>query len=114
MPTIAPVAAGAIAHYFSWRLVQHALGIMGLIGLVPIFFWVPETLDPDLLRTKQKGGEKQLGWVWLNPFSGLSLLRSPNIVIVVSTTVYFRDAVYASCLLVLRLPLWYRPLVLLA
>lgn len=94
MPIIAPIAGGMIAHYFSWRVLQHMLGVMGFVGLVPIIFLLPETLDPDLLRTKQKGGEQQSGWVWLNPFSSLTLLRSPNILAMVSTTNLLKDVVY--------------------
>ena len=83
-PAIAPIAGGTASHYLSWRILQHALGVMGAVGLVLIAFFLPETLDPALLRTRRKGGEKRTGFVWLNPFGGLWLLRSPNVFAVVS------------------------------
>lgn len=58
---------------------------MGVVGVLFIAFLLPETLDTDLLRTKRKGEEKRTGWVWLNPLRGLALLRSPNILAVVSS-----------------------------
>lgn len=83
-PALAPVAGGAASHYLSWRFLQYALGVMGVVGLVLVILILPETLDPDLLHTRKQGGEKKAGWVWLNPFNSLTLLRSPNVFAVVS------------------------------
>lgn len=93
-PAIAPIAGGAASHYLSWRWLQHALGVMGVAGFVLIIFFLPETLDPEILRTRRDGGQKTC-WVWLNPFSGLALLRSPNVlaVTVACTLVLLTDYV---------------------
>ncbi|CDO72082.1 hypothetical protein BN946_scf184962.g25 [Trametes cinnabarina] len=89
-PAVAPVAGGIATHYATWRAAQWAIFIMGLVPYIPIVFWLPETLDPEVARTKfleASGGKEGRRFVWLNPFKSLALLRSPNILITVSDPV---------------------------
>ncbi|KAI0373119.1 MFS general substrate transporter [Pilatotrama ljubarskyi] len=80
-PAIAPLCGGIATHYFSWRLAQWALFVMGLFAFVPVALWLPETLDPQKLR-RWGATEEHRKPVFLNPFKSLGLLRSPNILIV--------------------------------
>ncbi len=91
--------AGIATHYSSWRMLQWGFLIYGLTLLISLALWLPETSHPGSL-----GFEKTLNdqnqyqnpeepqctlsrrkwrWVWLNPFSSLGLLRSPNLMLVV-------------------------------
>ncbi|KAI0628836.1 MFS general substrate transporter [Trametes polyzona] len=79
-PAIAPLCGGIATHYFSWRHAQWGLFIMGLCALVPVYLWLPETLDPERLRT-WGATEEHKKPIFLNPFKSLALLRSPNILI---------------------------------
>ncbi|KAI0781543.1 MFS general substrate transporter [Trametes elegans] len=79
-PAIAPLCGGVASHYFSWRHAQWALFVMGLFALVPVFLWLPETLDPEKLR-RWGATEEHKKPVFLNPFKSLALLRSPNILV---------------------------------
>lgn len=86
-PALAPVAGGFAAHYASWRIMQHALGIAGLLMFVSMYLWFPETSHPgstglekqQLAITSEQ--RKKLGGtvVLLNPLSCLKLMRSPNL-----------------------------------
>ncbi|KAI8974223.1 MFS general substrate transporter [Trametes punicea] len=80
-PAIAPLCGGFATHYFSWRLAQWALFVMGLFALVPVFLFLPETLDPEKLR-RWGATEEHKRPVLLNPFKSLGLLRSPNILVI--------------------------------
>lgn len=68
---------------------QWALFLMGLAAYILVLFWFPETLDPEVAREKFRaaGGVEGRRFVWLNPVKSLALLRSPNILIVVSRAV---------------------------
>lgn len=88
--------AGFAAHYASWRDMQYALLASGLLSFITVLLFLPETSHPmargiDKLRIAEEpsSGEesKRKGWrwVWVNPFSSLWLLRSPNLLIVVRT-----------------------------
>ncbi|OSD05260.1 MFS general substrate transporter [Trametes coccinea BRFM310] len=95
-PAIAPVAGGLATHYATWRAAQWAIFMMGLIPYIPIVFWLPETLDPEVARQKfleASGGKEGRRFVWLNPFRSLALLRSPNILIttIAGTTALLTD-----------------------
>ncbi|TFK82583.1 MFS general substrate transporter [Polyporus arcularius HHB13444] len=77
-PAISPLYGGIATHYASWRYGQWGLFIMGLFAFVPVYLWLPETLDPEVLnRHKERG--RWLTFLHINPFSSLGLLRSPNI-----------------------------------
>ncbi|OAX36433.1 MFS general substrate transporter [Rhizopogon vinicolor AM-OR11-026] len=76
---LAPITGGTAAHYWSWRGMHFLLGIWGLIEMVIIYMFFPETTHPH------SGGRDLTApfkFVWINPFSGLWLLRSPNIMAV--------------------------------
>lgn len=83
------MAGGLAAHYASWRLMQWALFLMGLAAYILVLFWFPETLDPEVAKEKFRaaGGVEGRRFVWLNPVKSLAMLRSPNILIVVSGVV---------------------------
>ncbi|KAF9239076.1 major facilitator superfamily domain-containing protein [Melanogaster broomeanus] len=78
---IAPLAGGIAAEYWSWRAFNIGLGIWGLLQMLLIYVFLPETAHPNTRGIdKMEGSRKML--VWVNPFSSLRLLRSPNIVAV--------------------------------
>ncbi|KZT19170.1 MFS general substrate transporter [Neolentinus lepideus HHB14362 ss-1] len=86
-PALAPPVGGLVAYYASWRVMQLALFSAGLSALLMVVFFLPETIHPDVqglqryLREKGRGDKKWV-WVWLNPFSSLWILRSPNVMAV--------------------------------
>ncbi|KAK7679622.1 hypothetical protein QCA50_017333 [Cerrena zonata] len=79
-PALAPVAGGIATHYYSWRLMQVFLSGFGFLLLLATFFTLPETSHPGARGVdKMIEAEGRSTWVWLNPFSSLKLLKSPNI-----------------------------------
>ncbi|KZT09415.1 MFS general substrate transporter [Laetiporus sulphureus 93-53] len=81
---LAPLVGGLATHYTSWRDMQYALFVTGLIAIALMFRYLPETSHPgtrgvDKLASASECSSKRVGWVWLNPFSSMALLRSPNI-----------------------------------
>jgi len=78
---LAPITGGSAAHYWTWRGMHSLLGVWGFIEMALFYLFFPETSHPH------PGGTHQLTtpfkFVWINPFSGLWLLRSPNIMAVV-------------------------------
>ena len=76
---------GFAAHYYSWRLVQMALGIVGLLSFFAIVFFFPETYHPGKRGVDKLDRSLQPRWrpVILNPLQPLWLLRSPNLLAVV-------------------------------
>jgi MFS family permease len=77
---LAPITGGIAAHYWSWRSLQWSLGLWGFIEMVFIYLFLPETSH------SHSGGISELttpfNFVWINPFSSIWLLRSPNIMAV--------------------------------
>ncbi|KAI0035569.1 MFS general substrate transporter [Vararia minispora EC-137] len=98
-PALAPMIGGLVAHYASWRVMQLCLAISAVCLFCGMYTWLPETSQPrargidKLLEGEGAGSEKQWRWVWLNPFSDLALLRSPNLLAVClsATTVLLSD-----------------------
>ncbi|KAI0761486.1 MFS general substrate transporter [Trametes elegans] len=94
-PAIAPVAGGLATHYVTWRAAQWALFILSVAAYIPMVLWLPETLDPETAKEKRidAGGDAEVGFVWLNPFKSLALLRSPNIALttIAGTTALLTD-----------------------
>lgn len=62
----------------------------GLACTIAVYFGLPETAHSKLIDVKKDEIETQTGhrpkflWVWGNPFTALSLLRRPNVFIMVS------------------------------
>src|SRR5215475_9697598 len=84
---------GLAAHYASWRAMQWGLFVWGVLIFAAMALWFPETSHPgtrgiDKL-VQSSDGERRWKWVWLNPLSSLTLLRSPNLMLVVSYTLSF-------------------------
>ncbi|KAG1750072.1 major facilitator superfamily domain-containing protein [Suillus lakei] len=74
---LSPITGGIAAHYWSWRSLQWSLGLWGFIEMVFIYLLLPETSH------SHSGGIRELTTsLWINPFSSLWLLRSPNIMAV--------------------------------
>lgn len=59
---------------------------MGVLAIIPVMLWLPETLDPEVLERNKKSS-KRFAFFRINPFKSLAVLRSPNISILVSTNV---------------------------
>ncbi|KAJ6497761.1 MFS general substrate transporter [Mycena sanguinolenta] len=98
--TIAPTIGGGPAKYSSWRNVQFGLAFVGLFVFLAMLALLPETSHPGTLGMDKSEecdstheSPRKFKWVWLNPFSCLWLLRSPNLLFVTlaSTAVLYTD-----------------------
>lgn len=77
-------------------MLQWGFLIYGLTLLISMALWLPETSHPGTLGVEKAEDQQPQGnggsrrqkwrWVWLNPFSCLGLLRSPNLMLVVRLT----------------------------
>ncbi|TFK18414.1 MFS general substrate transporter, partial [Coprinopsis marcescibilis] len=94
-PALAPLTGGFAAHYASWRLMQFALGCIGVVLFVVMLRYFPETSHPGARKVDQlkklvdyedgvdsRNAEPRRYWrsklpVLLNPLSPLGILRSP-------------------------------------
>lgn len=98
---------GALGTYASWRVTQLLLAVMGLGIAAIVLVYLPETSHPgvrglDKLLAQERAKNMESGtirpedgnenqnqkveawrWVWLNPFSTLTLLKSPVILLLV-------------------------------
>ncbi|KAK7057497.1 MFS general substrate transporter [Favolaschia claudopus] len=99
---VSPIVGGWGAKYSSWRNVQFGLFIVGCLVFLMMLVLLPETSHPGTLgmdkseesdATSNPERERKFRWVWLNPFSCLWLLRSPNLLFVTITgmTVLYTD-----------------------
>ncbi|KAJ7874836.1 MFS general substrate transporter [Mycena olivaceomarginata] len=102
---ISPIVGGnkTISHqsrYSSWRNVQFGLFFVGLFVFLGMFALLPETSHPGSLGIDKSeeseettiDREPKFKWVWLNPFSCLWLLRSPNLLFTIAgATVLYTD-----------------------
>jgi hypothetical protein len=83
-------ASGFVTHYASWRTMQGLLGLTGLATFISVFMFLPETTHPgtrgidNLHLELSSRGKKPRSVVFINPCKPLSLLRSPNLLAVVS------------------------------
>jgi MFS family permease len=89
---LAPLVGGLAATYSSWRTMQWILFGMSVVALVLGVTVIPETAHPgsrgidrckDREQEAPSGRNQQWTWVWLNPLQCLSLLRGPNVLLVV-------------------------------
>ncbi|KZT41075.1 MFS general substrate transporter [Sistotremastrum suecicum HHB10207 ss-3] len=86
-PALAPVISGMVAERFSWRVMQASLGVVGLIALVFVLIFLPETSHPgvrgiDHAQEEIKHGKKGVRkFVLLNPLSALALMKSPVVLL---------------------------------
>lgn len=76
-----------MAQYWSWRGFQAALGVWGMIQLLLIALFFPETAHPGTRGIDKMQGPKRL-FVWINPFRCIAFLRSPNIMAIVGFFFY--------------------------
>ncbi|KAF9043989.1 major facilitator superfamily domain-containing protein [Panaeolus papilionaceus] len=83
-PALAPLAGGIAAHYFSWRLMQSTLGVVGIMAFILIAFTLPETSHPGQRGVDKVDPSSLPTWrpVFVNPLGPLWLLRSPNLLAV--------------------------------
>ena len=77
---LSPIAGGTAAHYWSWRSMHSSLAVWGVIEMALIYMYFPETSHHSG-RTLEL--TTSFNFMWINPFSSLWLLRSPNIMAVV-------------------------------
>jgi MFS family permease len=94
-PSLSPIAGGLAARYASWRVLQLALGICGAALFVAILLLLPETSWPrarGIDKLSEAGEPVDARFSWLrNPFSHISIFRSPNVVAAVSPTFEYPD-----------------------
>jgi hypothetical protein len=76
---------GFATHYYSWRLMQLILGLVGLLVFFLLLFFLPETYHPNQRGVDNLDPSLLSKWrpVILNPLQPLWLLRSPNLLVVV-------------------------------
>ncbi|KAJ6559885.1 major facilitator superfamily domain-containing protein [Mycena capillaripes] len=92
---LAPIIGGCVAHYASWRFLHLGLFVFGGVLWSAMLLYLPETSHPGATGLEKlanaennvdatnERGKPRFRWVWLNPFASLSVLRSPNISLVV-------------------------------
>jgi MFS family permease len=82
---------GFATHYYSWRIMQLILGLVGLLVFFLILFFLPETYHPNQRGVDNMDPSVLSKWrpVILNPLRPLWILRSPNLLLVVRILLYF-------------------------
>ncbi|KAF5372115.1 hypothetical protein D9758_005012 [Tetrapyrgos nigripes] len=94
-PALAPFVGGLVTQFFSWRIMQLGLGFFGflffllivaLTVFMQLFRFIICTMLPigiekrrQELQAQGKPESELKGFVWINPFKQLLLLRSPNL-----------------------------------
>ena len=74
-----------MAHYYSWRSMQYALSGFAAVCWLCTLFLQPETSQPGARGIDKARAEgKKDRFVWLNPLNSLGLMRSPNVLFLVS------------------------------
>ena len=79
---------GAVAYYYSWRAMQGFLGVVGFLIFCMMYCWFPETSQPgcrgiDKMRA-ESGENTKSHFYFINPLRPMLLLRSPNLLLIVS------------------------------
>ncbi|TCD61852.1 hypothetical protein EIP91_007842, partial [Steccherinum ochraceum] len=80
-PAIAPVIGGFVAEVWSWRVMQAAIFVSGVIFFIVTLLFFPETMHPGASGAEKAG---RRGFVILNPFQSLTLVRSPVVLCVIT------------------------------
>ncbi|PBK60698.1 MFS general substrate transporter [Armillaria solidipes] len=83
-PALAPLSAGVVAHFSSWRTMQFILGGAGFGAFICMYLFFSETSHPGVRGVDKLKIEEHstAPFVWVNPLRSLALLRSPNLVAV--------------------------------
>ncbi|KAF9481301.1 MFS general substrate transporter [Pholiota conissans] len=89
-PSLAPFVGGAISHYFSWRIMQGSMGLVGLVYFFIMLLFFPETSQPgargiDKLKLEE-GSKYKRRFIFVNPLRPMLLLRSPNLLLICLAT----------------------------
>ncbi|KAF8127199.1 major facilitator superfamily domain-containing protein [Boletus edulis] len=93
----APPIGGAFAEYLSWRGFQAVLGVCGMLLMLLLALFFPETAHPGS-RGIDKAQDPNKLFVWINPLSCLTFLRSPNIMTVTLANTFALISDYALLL----------------
>ncbi|TCD61488.1 hypothetical protein EIP91_008371 [Steccherinum ochraceum] len=80
-PAIAPVIGGFVAEVWSWRVMQAAIFVSGVVFFIVTLLFFPETMHPGASGAEKAG---RRGFVILNPFQSLTLVRSPVVLCVIT------------------------------
>lgn len=79
---------GSIAFYFSWRTMQFYLAAAGIFQFCWMYSYFPETAQPGTRGIDKVPGIDGLKHhpkvIFINPLRPLALLRSPNLLLIVS------------------------------
>ncbi|KAG6915570.1 hypothetical protein DXG01_010906 [Tephrocybe rancida] len=118
-PTLAPLVGGEIieltfnerltrssglaAHYASWRIMQFALCASGVLALLLMYGFFPETSHPNSRGIDMKKAES-LGLAtsnvkFINPLQALSLLQSPVVLGIGKRYGISNEAILGACFL---------------
>lgn len=98
-PAVAPLVGGVFTHYASWRAMQVAIALAAVLTALLMYFFLTETAhagtrgcDKDAAERVKLGLPPRRGWgiVWVNPYRSVRLLRSPNMMAVVSGLCFVR------------------------
>jgi MFS family permease len=79
-PAVAPVVGGALAHWHSWRTTQAVITVAAGVMLVLVWITLPETMREGTRGVDSR--EKKMNA--LNPLKCFTVLKSPNLLAVVS------------------------------
>ncbi|KAG2121509.1 major facilitator superfamily domain-containing protein [Suillus cothurnatus] len=83
---VAPFLGGAATQYWSWRNLHYCLGAWGVLEILLIYLSFPETSHPGTLGINKVTRRRWIHISWVNPLSSLWLLRSPNLLAVMSAS----------------------------
>ena len=79
---------GSTAVYFSWRVMQAYLAAAGLLQFCWMYIYFPETSQPGMRGIDKfpviDGLKYRQRVTFINPLRPLALLRSPNLLLIVS------------------------------
>jgi predicted MFS family arabinose efflux permease len=82
-PAFGPFLGGIIVTYRSWRVLFWLQGALGVLAVVLVVAFLPETAHYRLCQSMEKGKRAKQLWSWMNPMRILTLMRYPNLLAVV-------------------------------